>query len=130
MAETTGERSIAGLLRDLTDNVTGLVRDEFNLARAETSEKLNQATNALIALASGFLLGFAALIVLLEAVVLGLSNHMAAWLASLIVGAVVALVGLALVARGKANLDASRLAPNRTMKNIQRDAELAQGDAR
>lgn len=131
MAETTGDRSIAGLLRELTENLTGIVRDELNLARAETSEKFQRGTNAVVALASGFLVAFAALLVLLEAVVLGLSNHVAPWLASLIVGAVVAVVGFALVAKGKSDLEAaSRLAPDRTVKNVQRDTKLAQGEAR
>lgn len=131
MAEQTGgDRSMVGLLRDLTENVSGLVRDELNLARAEASEKMDQVVNAVIALAGGFLLAFAALIVLLEALVLGLSNHMADWIAALIVGGAVALIALATVIKGKSNLEATRLAPNRTIRNVQRDTDMARGETR
>lgn len=46
------------------------------------------------------------------------------WLAALIVGVVVALIGFVLVRKGQNDLSASRLTPDRTAENIRKDMNL------
>ena len=74
---------------------------------------------------AGSLLGFAALIVLLDALVYGLTEAgMELWLAALIVGGVVAVIGFLLVRKGQNDLSATRLAPERTAASIRKDVNM------
>ncbi|HMR34423.1 MAG TPA: phage holin family protein [Geminicoccaceae bacterium] len=122
-AEPEG-RSVGQLLRDLADDVTRLIRDELALARSEASDNLNRMVAAVISILGGALLGLAALMVLLDAVVMGLSNHMPDWMAAVIVGGVVALVGFILVRKGQSELSAHSLAPRRTAESVRKDIHL------
>ena len=92
------ERSFKELLGDLTNSVTTLFRKEIELARAEIGEKFSEAGVAIGSLAAGAILGLAALIVLLQALVIALTELglAPAW-ASLIVGGVVAIIAFALI---------------------------------
>ena len=74
---------------------------------------------------AGALIAFAALIVLLDALVYGLTEAgLERWLAALIVGGVVAIVGFILVRKGQKDLSATRLAPERTTANVRKDINL------
>jgi xanthine/uracil permease len=118
-------RSVGDLLRDLAHDSAHLVRQELTLARTEAQEKLHQSTTAMMALIAGALLAFAALIVLLDALVYGLTEAgIERWLAALIVGGVVAVIGFLLVRKGQNDLSATRLAPERTMANVRKDMNL------
>jgi uncharacterized membrane protein YqjE len=109
-------RSTRHLLRELVNEVTELVRSEMRLARAETTENVGRVGGAVMRIAAGALLAFAALIVLLQALVIALSNIMDAWLASLVVGVVVAAIGYALVRSGQNDLKPESLAPTRSFE--------------
>jgi xanthine/uracil permease len=118
-------RSVGALLRDLANDVTALIRQELMLARTETQEKLHQTITAVVAIIAGALVAFAALIVLLDALVYGLTEAgLQRWLAALIVGGVVAIIGFILVRKGQNDLSASRLAPDRTAANVRKDINL------
>jgi drug/metabolite transporter (DMT)-like permease len=118
-------RSIGELLRDLAGDSANLIRQELRLARTETEDKLHQSTSAFVAVIAGALLAFAALIVLLDALVFGLVEvGLERWLAALIVGGVVAAIGYLLVRKGQHDLSATRLAPERTMANVRKDINL------
>lgn len=119
------DRSLKELLADLTHSVTTLFRKEIELARAETSEKLSQAGVAAGAIAAGGVLALAALIVLLQALVIALAElGLAPALAALIVGGVVAIIAFALIYKGMNDLKASNLAPTRTVEALRRDAHM------
>lgn len=110
------ESSIGQLVSGLVSDISLLVRQELRLAQAETAEKLEQAQNGIYAVVTGLLLAFCALLILLQALVIGLSNVMPAWAASLVVGVVVALVALILVRQGAKNLQPRNLIPERTLR--------------
>ena len=118
-------RSIGDLLRDLASDSAHLIRQELTLARTEAQEKVYQTTNAMTALIAGALLAFAALIVLLDALVYGLTDAgLERWLAALIVGGVVAAIGFLLVRKGQHELSATRLVPERTMASVRKDVNM------
>ena len=127
----TDERSLKDLFTDLTESITTLFRKEIQLARAETSEKINQVGVAIGAIAGGAILALAALIVLLQALVIGITEAgvPAGW-ASLIVGVIVAVVAYVLIHKGTSDLKASNLAPQRTMDSFKRDAQVVKEQAR
>lgn len=118
------ERSLRDLFTELVRELTDLVRKEITLAKTETSEKLSQLGTGIAALGIGALLTFAGLLVLLDALVLKLSDRMSPALAALIVGGIVAAIGVFLLLRGKNNLSAGSLAPTRTAESLRRDAEM------
>ncbi len=123
-------RSIGELLRDLASNSASLVRQELVLARTEAHDKLHQSTTAIMALMAGALLAFAALIVLLDALVYGLTEAgLERWLAALIVGGVVAAIGFILVRKGQNDLSATRLAPERTVSSVRKDMNMVKEHA-
>lgn len=118
-------RSIGELLRDLANDSANLIRQELTLARTEAQEKLHHTMTAATALIAGALLAFAALIVLLDALVYGLTEAgLERWLAALIVGGVVAAIGFLLVRKGQNDLSAARMAPERTMASVRKDMNL------
>ena len=123
--EQSDDRSLKDLFADLTHNVTTLFRKEIELARAEISEKIGQTGTAVGLIAAGAILALAALIVLLQALALGLAElGLAPGLAALIVGAVVAIIAFALLYKGMNNLKASSLTPTRTVEALRQDADV------
>lgn len=125
MTPTQESRSVGELVRDLANDVSSLVRQEITLAKTEAQDKVHQTVLAVVAMVAGGLMAFAALIILLDALVFGLVEAgLQRWLAALIVGGVVALIGFFLVRKGQNDLSASRLAPDRTVANVQKDLNL------
>jgi hypothetical protein len=118
--------STAGLLRRLLNEVSTLYRKEIALAKAEISEALSEAKLAAISLASGGAFLFAGILVLLAAAVLALAHVVSDWLAALIVGGVVAIIGFAMIQAGKKKLDPSPFKPDRTQHALQKDKEMVQ----
>jgi xanthine/uracil permease len=118
---------VADLLGQLGADVAGLVRKESELVRAEISEKVSSAGKAVADIAAGGLLLVAALLVMLQALVLALSKVMDPIWASLIVGVVVAGVGYVLVRAGMKAISLKGLSPDRTARQLKKDAELMKG---
>jgi len=119
------DRPLTGLLTELAQETTTLVRKEVELAKAEMSEKVNQATAGAVSLAAGGMVAFAGVIFLLLAATFGLAKFMEPWLAALIVGGVVTILGVILVSMGKSKLSARNLQPNRTISTLQDDKRWA-----
>lgn len=120
------EKTIGTLISDLTRDITTLFRQEIRLVKTEMTEKVEQAESGVTMLAVGGAVAYAGLLILLAAAVLGLSLYLEPWLAALIVAAVVLIIGLIMVAKGKSNLKARNFVPEKTVESLQRDKDLAQ----
>jgi hypothetical protein len=122
-------RSLIGLFSDLWRETQTLVHQEAELAKAEISEKVSQVTTGAGEIAAGGAILFAGFIVLLFAAVgaleLMLPTEHAIWLAPLIVGLIVMIVGYIVFARGRKQMKVESLAPQRTLESLQQDARLA-----
>lgn len=118
------DQSVRSLLSELVREVTELFRQELRLARAETGEKFVQVQSGAISLLAGFLIAFVALIVLAQAMVIGLSNFVEPWLAAVIVAVVLAIIGLFLVKAGQSSLKPDNLVPERTIRTIRDDKDM------
>jgi hypothetical protein len=123
------ERPVGGLLSDLARQFTLLLRQEMALARAEMVGNIGRLGGAGGLVAAGGLIAFAGLIYLLAAATLGLGQIMELWLAALIVGAVVVLIGTGVALLGRARLQASNLMPHRTVRSLKDDAAWAREQA-
>ena len=128
------DRSIGDLIKELRDETTSLMRQELALAKTEMSEKAAKAgRNAAFATAGAVMIYLGALFGLLAASVglalllgaLGLEWH-AWWLAPLIVGVVVGLVGCAVTAKGVRTLKRQSLVPEKTVQSLQEDKQWLQ----
>lgn len=123
MSDDTTNKSAGGLLSDALGNISGLVRNEVDLARAEISENLTQAGVAIGLIAGAAIIALVALNVLAAALVAALTElGLDGGWAALIVGVLLAGIAFALITKGVNDLKLSSLAPTRTLKNVKRDA--------
>jgi|GEM_PF-181597 hypothetical protein len=111
------------LIRHLVDDFALLFRKELALAGSEVSHTLTDAGKAISGLANGVMVLNSGYLFLLAAATLGLGQVMALWLAALMVGGVVTVIGLIMVSAGKKQLASSSLKPERTMNGVQKDME-------
>src|ERR1700712_1180175 len=116
MPELKHERSLGELFGDLANETSALVRQEVALAKVELSQKA-----ALIGRNVGYLLVggavlYAAVLTLIATVIIILAGIMSWWLASLIVGALLAIVGSLLVTNALSALKNANLTPQQTVE--------------
>jgi xanthine/uracil permease len=81
------------------------------------------------ALITGGVVILAGLLVLLQAVVFGVAELLApwtdqAWVAPLIVGLVVTLIGIAVLQKGRHNLKPNALVPRRSAESLRHDKDM------
>lgn len=114
---------VSSLLSDAINQLTRLVRGEVALAKAEVGQNLRAA-----ALGVGLLVGAVVLaLVALNVLAVALVGLIAIWVgpgwAALIVGVLILVVAAILAMRGLASLKPENLAPTRTVRNVQADAQ-------
>lgn len=122
----TAGRSTPELFGNVVTLVTDLFRTEVKLARAEIGEKASQAISAVIIAVVGAILLLSALVLLLSAAVdwivtLGFARY----LAGLMVGGGVAVLGLIFVLVAVNRLKPANLAPRRTLRQFTLSSEPA-----
>jgi hypothetical protein len=124
--ETTGrsDASITALLRDLASDAAELTRKEVALARGEISNAISDLKTGGISMAAGGGVLFAGFLFLLLAATLGLATVMESWLAALIVGAVVTLIGFIMVKAGQNRFQSERFRPDRTAESLRKDRDM------
>ncbi|WP_029007996.1 phage holin family protein [Azospirillum halopraeferens] len=120
------DRSVAGLFTDLARETSNLVRAEVALAKTEVSQKVGAAAGGVVLLAAGGMIAFAGFLYLLASATIALSAVVAPWLAALIVGGVVVLVGVIFMLSGRKRLKPENLQPERTIRTLQDDKRWAQ----
>lgn len=119
--------SVPGLLRQLANEVSTLFSKEITLARVEVAETVSEAKKGAAAMISGGSVLYAGFLFLLLAAVVGLAQIVEFWLASLIVGGVVAVIGLIMVQSGKKKMQPSSLKPGHTLNSLQKDQQAIRG---
>jgi len=127
----THEPSIGSLINELTDESRQLLRHEVQLARVEIGQKVSQLRRGGAHLAIGALVVLVGVCALVAAVCIGLycllnnvmGNEIAAWLAPLLVGIVVALVGYGLIQTGLSALKRESLVPRETIDSLRENSE-------
>lgn len=124
------ERPVAALLGDLARESTRLIRQEIALAKAEFTHKLSQMGVGAGELVAGGFVIYAGFLALLAAAILGLSELMRPWLAALIVAIVVMIIGAVLALKGRRDIKAEKLVPDRTLRTLREDAEWAREQMR
>ena len=115
-------RPIPELFSDAVGQLAKLIGNEFELARAELSEKVSQVGRAAAMIGAGAVVLMPALVLLLFAVSAGLiRGGFSEPVAHLLTGAGAALVSVALIAAGLSRLSGDALKPSVTLDQVQRD---------
>ena len=131
MTDRSDPRSLGELIADLPRHLSALIRKEFDLLRAEMSEKAAQLRASAIALGVSAVVALVALNMLAGALVAAL----VAWgvppgWAALIVGGVLLLIALVLLRSGLAGLRAGSLVPERSIDAARKSAAALKEDIR
>ena len=118
-----GTKSTTGLVADAIGHITGLVRKEIDLVKAEVSENAHRAAVAVGLLAGGVVFVLVALNVLSAALVAGISElGLDAGWSALIVGVLYLIIAIILARKGTNDLKRASLAPTRAAQNVRQDA--------
>lgn len=116
-------RPTGTLLSDAVNQLTRLVRGEVALAKAEVAQNIKSAGLGMGLLVGALVLVFVALNVLVLALVAALGELIGAGWAALVVGVVLLAVAGILAMRGLNALKPENIAPSRTVRNVQADAQ-------
>lgn len=121
----SGRNSIAELIKQLADDLSTLLSKEVALAKAEVREAANTAKKGAGSLIGGIVLMLCGVLYLLLAAVFALSLVMDTWLAALIVGAVVLIVGIIMFKAGQKKMEPHAFVPDRTVDSLRKDQNMA-----
>jgi Putative Actinobacterial Holin-X, holin superfamily III len=119
-------RSIPDLLSDAVGQLGKLIGNEFDLARAEMSDKAAQAGRAIAMIGAGAIIMIPALVMLLFAAAAALMHAgFSDPVAYLIAGGGAVLVSAILIKVGMNRLSGDALTPTETLDQVQRDKMAA-----
>jgi len=125
-AEDLRERSIGELMKKLSSDLSTLMRQELELAKAELTQKGKEAGMGAGFIAGAAVFGLLAMGTFTVLVLLVLNAVMKDWLAALIVTLVYGVVAYVLVQRGRQKLkDAGSPVPQQTVETLKEDAQWA-----
>jgi Putative Actinobacterial Holin-X, holin superfamily III len=128
MAENLDSRSLGQLFMELSREMAILVRKEVELATTEITENLKNAFINAGTVVAGGALAHAGLLVILAAIVMGLSQMgVTPWLSALIVGLMTIGVGYLLARRGLANLRRTSVTPTNAIETMKETAQWTIG---
>lgn len=130
------ETSFFGLIANLREEVTALIKDEVRLAKTELSEKISKMGRNAMWLAIGGFVGYGGLIILLAGIGAliahffergGMDRMLAAFLGLGIIGFVVLLLGGLFIMKALAAFKKESLAPEKTIVTLKHARETLPG---
>jgi uncharacterized membrane protein YqjE len=125
------EQPIGELFKQLSEDLSSLVRQELKLAQVEMTEKGRKAGLGAGLLGAGGILGLLALGALTACLIAALATGMETWLAALIVAVLYAAAAGALALVGKDRVsEATPPAPEQTIETVKEDAQWAKTQLR
>jgi len=120
------ERPIGEVAKSLTSDLSLLLRQEIDLAKAEMAEKGRTAAPGLGMFGGAGIVALCAAGALTAFLILVLSTFLPDWAAALVVGAVLATVAYVLIQQGKERVaDAGPPVPEQTIETVKEDVEWA-----
>ena len=115
---SVSEPSLGTLFADLAKQTGTLVRKEIELAQVEMTGKVADAGKKVVVVAGGGIACALAGMVLLAALILGLANFMPLWASALLVGLVMAVIGIGVVFWGVSALKKFDPVPRATIQTV------------
>lgn len=134
----TEDRSIMDLVRSLADDTRTLFRQEVALVRTEMSEKMEVYQRSMVTLVIGAVFLLAAVLIVLWAINMGVTAlfstfvdpAVAVWLAPLILGIIVALIGYGMLKGATGRMKAEGVVPEQTMETLRDDKDWVKEQVR
>jgi uncharacterized membrane protein YqjE len=124
------DQSLGELFGTLTSDLSELVRSEMELARVEIREEAAKAGRAASFLGAGGLIAYLGLGLLAMAAAWGLAEVVDAGWAFLIVGLVIAAIGVVVLMKGRDRLREVRPVPEETVETLKEDARWARAQVK
>jgi uncharacterized membrane protein YqjE len=125
------EQPMGELFKQLSEDLSSLVRQELKLAQVEMTEKGKKAGLGAGLLGAGGIVGLLALGALTACLIAALATGMETWLAALIVAVVYAAAAGVLALGGKNKVsEATPPAPEQTIETVKEDAQWAKTQLR
>ncbi|HMA46445.1 MAG TPA: phage holin family protein [Frankiaceae bacterium] len=119
------EASVGQLVSQVTTDLSQLVRQELELARAEIKQEVGKAGKSAGMLGGAGAAGYFALLFASLAVMWGLAEVIPTGWAALIVAVVYAIVGAVLYTRGQRHLQTVSPTPAQTVDTLKEDVQWA-----
>ncbi|HET7137107.1 MAG TPA: phage holin family protein [Gaiellaceae bacterium] len=120
------ERPIGAVAKDLTSDLSLLLRQEIELAKAEMAEKGRTAAPGLGMFGGAGVVALCAAGAITAFLVLVFALFLPDWAAALIVGAALAAIAYVLMRQGKERVaDAGKPVPEQTIETVKEDVEWA-----
>jgi hypothetical protein len=124
------DRPLGEVAKNLTSDVSLLVRQEIELAKAEMGQKARTAALGIGMFGGAGIVALCAAGALTAFAVLVFSIFLPEWAAALIVGAVLAALAVVLVRQGKQRVaDAGKPIPEQTIETVKEDVEWTKNRA-
>jgi MFS family permease len=130
-SRASGDAPTAELLRQLSDQMSTLMRQEIELAKAEVSEKGKRAGIGAGMFGGAGVVGLYTVGALIATIILALVKAgLDGWLAALIVTVVLGAIAAVLALSGKKQIDAATPpAPERAIASVKQDTETIKTSA-
>ena len=126
---TDADRSIGTIIKDLTADLSMLLRSEIALLKLELKEQFSKLGGGAALLAGALFLGLLGLAFLFVTLVLGLvALGVPAWLSALIVTVVLFAAAAILGIKGKKKLESLNFVPTESVEQIKSDIETIKAD--
>src|SRR5215475_4704711 len=120
------DKGVVDLAGEALKDIAVLLQTELQLLRAEISEKLTFTALSAALIGAGALLLMATIVLILQAAIAGLVAYgISMPIAILIVAAITLLAGVGLIWFGINRLSLARLAPTKTLDQLQKDSTVA-----
>lgn len=119
------DASLGELVGDIADDLSQLMRQELELAKAELKEEATKAGKGAAMYGGAGFAGYLTVVLLSFAAVFGIGAAIGLGWAALIIAAVWAVIGAVLYARARAQMREVDPTPRRTMQTLKEDAQWA-----
>lgn len=112
------DRPLKELVADVSRDVGLLVRQEVELAKVEITEKVDRVTKGAVSIGIGAVLAYSGLLALVAGLVLvGIAVGITAWVAAVLSGVLLVVVGYLTIMGGKRKMTSGPPALERTTAN-------------
>ncbi|PSL56097.1 putative superfamily III holin-X [Saccharothrix carnea] len=119
------QASLGQLVGELTEDLSRLMRQELELAKAEIREEASKAGKAAGMLGAAGFAGYMTAVLLSLALAFALATFMGLGWATLVVAVLWGIAGFALFSAGRSRLRKVNPKPERTIETLKEDAEWA-----
>jgi uncharacterized membrane protein YqjE len=121
-----GDKGVVDIAGDALKEIAVLLQTELQLLRVELAEKLNFTALSVALIGAGAVFLMATIVLLLQAAVTGLVAYGFSWpIATLMVATATLVIGAGLIWLGINRLSLARLAPSKTLDQLQKDLSIA-----